>query len=78
MTNGLTEAIKKAGGQAALARVLAQRTGRPIRQGHIWAWINRSGRVPPELVLAIESVTGVSRSDLRPDLYPRDLLVRAN
>ena len=73
---GLTQAIEKAGGQAALARVLARQTGRPIRQGHVWAWINRSGRVPPELVLPIESATGVSRHALRPDLYPRE--VRAN
>lgn len=28
------------------------------------------GRIPAERVLDIERVTGVSRSDLRPDLYP--------
>jgi DNA-binding transcriptional regulator YdaS (Cro superfamily) len=75
---GLTQAIKKAGGQAALARVLARQTGRPIRQGHVWAWIHRSRRVPPELVLAIEIATGVSRHDLRPDIYPRDARSLAN
>lgn len=69
---GLTQAIEKAGGQAALARLLAQQTGRPIRQGHIWAWIHRSRRVPPEMVLAIEDATGISRHELRPDLYPRE------
>lgn len=76
ITEALTQAIEIAGGQAALARALAQRTGKPIRQGHIWAWINRSKRVPPELVLAIEAATGVSRHELRPDLYPRDSLKR--
>jgi DNA-binding transcriptional regulator YdaS (Cro superfamily) len=28
------------------------------------------GRIPAERVLDIEQMTGVSRSDLRPDLYP--------
>lgn len=29
-------------------------------------------RVPPSRVLAVERATGVSRHDLRPDLYPRE------
>jgi len=29
-----------------------------------------SGRVPAERVLQIEKATGVSRHELRPDLYP--------
>ena len=29
-------------------------------------------RVPPLRVLDVERVTGISRHDLRPDLYPRD------
>jgi DNA-binding transcriptional regulator YiaG len=28
------------------------------------------GRIPPERVLEVESKTGVSRHDLRPDIYP--------
>jgi DNA-binding transcriptional regulator YdaS (Cro superfamily) len=28
------------------------------------------GRIPAERVLDIEQMTGISRSDLRPDLYP--------
>jgi DNA-binding transcriptional regulator YdaS (Cro superfamily) len=28
------------------------------------------GRIPAERVLEIEQITGISRSDLRPDLYP--------
>lgn len=66
----LNRAIKASGSQAALARGLAQRTGRPIRQGHIWAWLHRGQRVPPELVIPIEELTGVSRHELRPDIYP--------
>lgn len=68
----LNRAIAKAGGQASLARALAKRTGRPIRQGHIWAWLHRTMRVPPEHVIPIEEETGVSRHELRPDIYPLD------
>lgn len=30
------------------------------------------GRVPADKVLRVEEVTGISRHDLRPDLYPRE------
>lgn len=68
----MNRAIAAAGGQSALARALAEKTGRPVRQGHIWAWVHRTCRVPAEYVLPIEDVTGISRHDLRPDLYPRE------
>lgn len=62
------EAIKRAckifGGQTALAAALG--VG---RQSTVASWINR-GKVPAEKVLKIEALTGVSRHDLRPDLYP--------
>lgn len=34
-------------------------------------------RIPAERVLAVEAATGVSRHDLRPDLYPRESKKRA-
>lgn len=68
----LERAIKQTGGQAALARQLAALTGKPIRQGHVWAWLNRTHRVPAEIVLQVEQASGVSRHDLRPDIYPRE------
>lgn len=34
--------------------------------------ISQWKRVPSARVLAVERATGVSRSDLRPDLYPRE------
>lgn len=61
-------AVATAGGQSALARLLTT-SDRVVRQGHVWAWINRDGRVPAEHVLAIESATGVSRHLLRPDVF---------
>lgn len=34
--------------------------------------ISQWKRVPSSRVIAVERATGVSRQDLRPDLYPRD------
>jgi TorA maturation chaperone TorD len=56
---GLELAIKVAGGVASLAR------GIGIAQPSVSAWT----RIPAERVLAIETLTQVQRSVLRPDLY---------
>ena len=61
----LQKALAAAGGQQALANKLG------IRYQAIQKWV-RYKRIPAERVLAIELITGVSRSDLRPDLYPRE------
>lgn len=39
-----------------------------INQGAVSQW----DRVPSERVLEVERVTGISRHELRPDLYPRE------
>lgn len=57
---GLEAAIRAAGGVGALARALG------ISQPSVSNW----HRIPAERVLAVESLTGVPRSTLRPDLYP--------
>lgn len=36
------------------------------------AAVSQWDRVPAERVLEVERITGVSRHDLRPDLYPRE------
>lgn len=41
-----------------------------VSQPTVWRWINQSKQLPPQHVLAAESATGVSRHDLRPDIYP--------
>jgi TorA maturation chaperone TorD len=56
---GLDQAIAAAGGAGALARKIG------IAQPLVSNW----SRVPAERVLTVESVTGVSRAVLRPDLY---------
>lgn len=60
----LGRAIAAAGGQAALARAVG------VAQPTIHDWLNRNGRVPAERVLAVEEASGVSRHELRPDIYP--------
>ena len=65
-TEALIEAIEKAKGQAALARVIAQLSGEPCKQAHVWNWLHRDQRVPPEFAPYIEKATGVSRVRLCP------------
>lgn len=63
----LEEAIEKAGGQSAMARVCG------VTQPTVWGWINTGRKIlPAEYVLAVEGATGLSRHVLRPDLYPRE------
>lgn len=75
MANDSVKALRRAiavvGGQSHLARELSALTGKPIRQGHIWAWLNRTLEVPPEIAPYIEAVTSergdpVSRTELCP------------
>jgi Uma2 family endonuclease len=65
MDKALQRAVEIAGGQTALA----QRIGKT--QGHISKWLERDF-IPPDVVLSIESATGISRHELRPDLYPAE------
>lgn len=60
----LQKAIKLAGGQSALGRLLK------IHRQAVAQW----EKAPVERVLAIEHATGaqITRHDLRPDIYPRE------
>lgn len=66
----ICKAAKAAGGQSALARLLKV-TPQAVQK------MCASGRVPAERVLEIEKATGVSRHELRPDLYPTESLSAA-
>ena len=57
---GVEQAIRAAGGVGALARSLG------VSQPAVSNW----HKIPAERVLAVEAHTGVSRTVLRPDLYP--------
>lgn len=45
-----------------------------VSQPTIWRWLNQSKQMPAEHVLKAERDTGVSRHDLRPDIYPRETM----
>jgi TorA maturation chaperone TorD len=57
--SALSRAIQLAGGQAELARRIG------ITQPSVSNW----SRVPAERVIVVEAVTGIPRSQLRPDLF---------
>ena len=61
--NAITQAVKAAGGQSALARILG------CRPQAVNKWC-ATGKAPAERVIAVENATGINRSALRPDLYP--------
>jgi DNA-binding transcriptional regulator YdaS (Cro superfamily) len=64
-----TEALKRACDAAGGQKSLAERIG--TTQSQVWYWLKRSKRgVPAEFAPKIEGATGISRSELRPDLWP--------
>ena len=64
--DSLEEAIRIAGSQSELARQIG------VAQASVWKMLHKAQRASAEFVLKIEGATGISRHDLRPDLYPRE------
>jgi DNA-binding transcriptional regulator YdaS (Cro superfamily) len=62
----IQRAIQAAGSQVRLAQALG------VTQQSVQKWTRKNVRVPAERVIAIERVTGVSRHELRPDIYPTE------
>lgn len=62
-----TAAVRAAGGQTALARALG------IAQSTVATWLSRGNELPAKFVIPVEQAFGISRHELRPDLYPVDL-----
>jgi len=62
MNEAIASLAEKVGGITKLAALIG------VQHQSIYSW----RRVPAERVLDIERITGVSRHDLRPDLYPRE------
>lgn len=60
-------AVDRAGSQSEFARICG------VSQPTVWKWLNAIKRLPAEHVLTVEAATGVSRHNLRPDIYPRGL-----
>lgn len=65
----LLNAMQIFGTQQAMADELG------VTQPTVWRWLHQSKQLPAELVLKVEAKTGVSRHDLRPDIYPRETMV---
>jgi DNA-binding transcriptional regulator YdaS (Cro superfamily) len=63
-SSSLRQAVKQAGGLRAVARKLN------VRHQAVMYWLQK--QVPAERVLAVEALTGIPRSVLRPDIYPPD------
>lgn len=60
----INRAVKAAGNQTRLVHALGL-SGQP----NVTKWLKR-GLMPAKWVLKTEALTGVSRHDLRPDIYP--------
>lgn len=67
------EALLKVRKAFPTEQAMADRFG--VSQPTIWRWLNQSKQIPAEHVLKAEEATGVSRHDLRPDIYPRETMV---
>ena len=60
----LQKAINLVGNQSELARKLQ------VSPQRVQKWTKN--RLPAEWVIPVESITGVKRHELRPDIYPND------
>lgn len=62
---GLSKAIQQAGGQSKLAAMMG------ISRSSVNRWLHKfDSRVPPERLIQIYQLTGVTPHELRPDLHP--------
>lgn len=67
----LQRAVEAAGSQTELAARLAKATGKPVRQGHVWKWLQSANGVSAEMAIQVEqAVEGlVTRYELRPAVF---------
>lgn len=62
--SALKKAVKIANGQAALAAKITP----PVRQQHVWNWLNTTDSIPAQYCPSIEGATGVRCEELCPDV----------
>lgn len=65
--SALARAVRAAGSQLAFGALIGK------RQSVVNDWLRDERPLPAELVFKVEAATGISRHDLRPDIYPRDV-----
>jgi DNA-binding transcriptional regulator YdaS (Cro superfamily) len=63
MSDTVYKVVKKAGGQAKVARALE------VSPQRVHSWIKTTGKIPGQYVLKMEYLTGVSRDKIRPDIF---------
>ncbi|WP_277600093.1 MULTISPECIES: YdaS family helix-turn-helix protein [Sphingomonas] len=63
----LARAVRVAGSQSSFGRMIGR------RQSTVNHWLKYNRPLPAEHVLRVEELTGVSRTLLRPDIYPEGL-----
>lgn len=64
-TSSIEQAIEKAGGRGAVAKSLGL-TVEAVRQ-----WTLKDRKIPPKRAVELEKISGVHRSELRPDLWEK-------
>lgn len=62
--SALKAAVDRIGSQGRMARLCG------VKQPSVWRWVHKMGELPAQHVLKVEEATGISRHDLRPDIYP--------
>lgn len=62
--SALARAVRAAKSQSAFGRLIGR------RQSLVNDWLREDRPLPAEHVLVVERELGISRHDLRPDLYP--------
>ncbi|PZU13792.1 MAG: hypothetical protein DI606_04285 [Sphingobium sp.] len=66
MAAAFREAVRIAGGQVLFAGLIGR------TQSAVSKMLKAERPLPAENVLTVEEATGISRHDLRPDIYPRE------
>lgn len=69
----LTKAVQVLGGQSAMAAAC----GEPVKQQHVYNWLNRDKKLPPHHALKIQRATAdkgdeVKASQLCPEVFADD------
>lgn len=67
------EALQKVRSAFPTDQAMADAFG--VTQPTIWRWMNQSKQIPADHAVQAQRLTSVSVHDLRPDIYPRDLMV---
>lgn len=62
--SALAAAVRKAGSQSAFGRLIGK------RQSVVNDWLREDRPLPAEYVRQVEQELGISRHELRPDIYP--------